>query len=305
VRGSGGDLGRLQRLLAQLCALRPSGDPPQGWARDLVRSWRRRRLSAHLERDWPGGFTLHKGGELVYVPRPLGSKGGHALFHPPRAHPAALAVLHPGSVAVDIGAGLGEWTLPFTRAVGSSGRVLAIEAAPASAAALASTLAANALYQAALVAAAAGERDGIIDFAVPVATARAGAVLQETVRVPLRSLDSLVTEHRLHRLDLVKITVGGHERRVLDGAAATLDRFRPALILATGREAEGDRSAIHYRLRGLGYHPLGILLTGGMAEAGWQPYLAVEPPFRPGERRLLLLVAALSRKASASAGNSR
>jgi FkbM family methyltransferase len=226
----------------------------------------------------------------------------------PRAHPAALAILRPGSVAVDIGAGLGEWTLPFARAVGGSGRVLAVEAAPASAAALASTLAANALHQAALVAGAAGERDGITDFTVPVATSRTSgtAIMQETVRVPLRSLDSLAAERRLHRLDLVKITVGGHERRVLDGGETTLDRFRPVLVLASGREAEGDRAAIHYRLRGLGYHPVGILLAGGMAEAGWQTYLAAEPPFRPGESRLLLLVAAaLSRTALAPAGNSR
>jgi FkbM family methyltransferase len=300
-----GELGRLQSLLARLAALRPSADPP-GWTQRLVRSRRRRRLVTRLERDWPGGFTLHESGELVYVPRPLDKMGRQALFHPPRAHPAALAFLRPGSTAADVGAGLGAWTLPFARAVGGGGRVLAVEAAPANAAALAQTLAANALYQAALFAGAAGEGDGTIDLAVPVVTARGGGIAQETVRVPQRSLDTLAAERRLHRLDLVKITVGGHERRVLDGAEATLDRFRPVLVLATGREAEGDRPAIHYRLRSLGYRPLGILLEQGMAEIGWQPYLAEEPPFRPGERRLLLLTAdPVSRTASAPAGNSR
>jgi FkbM family methyltransferase len=301
-----GELGRLQSLLARLAILRPSADPP-GWTQRLVRSRRRRRLVARLDRDWPGGFILHEGGELVYVPRPLDDRGRQALFHPPRAHPAALAFLRPGSAAVDVGAGLGAWTLPFARAVGGGGRVLAVEAAPANAAALAQTFAANALYQAALFAGAAGERDGTTDLAVPVVAARrGGGIAQETVRVPQRSLDTLAVERRLHRLDLVKITVGGHERQVLDGAEATLDRFRPVLVLAIGREVEGDRPAIHYRLRSLGYRPLGILLEKGMAEIGWQPYLAEEPPLRPGERRLLLLTAdPVSRTAPAPAGNSR
>jgi FkbM family methyltransferase len=304
VKEDGGDLGRLQSLLAQLRALRPSEDP-RGRARRLLRLWRRHRLRVRLERDWPGGFTLHAGGELVYVPRPLDRQARHALFHPPCAHPAALAQLRPGATVADIGAGLGIWTLPFARAVGGSGRVLAIEAAPARAAALAATFAANALHQAEPIACVAGERDGITDFAVPVAAPR-GRGVQEMMRSPLRSLDSLAAERRLHRLDLVKITVGGHERRILDGAEATLDRFRPVVVLATGHEAEVDRPAIHYRLRSLGYRPLGILLESGMIEAGWQPYLAAEPPFRPGEPRLLLLLAAsVSRTASAAAGSSR
>jgi precorrin-6B methylase 2 len=276
VRESGEETGRLQGLLAEIAALRPGADP-QGWASRLWRDRRRRRLSARLARDWPGGFTLHEGGELLYVPRPLDARGRRALFHPPRAHPAALACLRPGAVAADIGAGLGEWALPFARAVLGNGRVLAVEAMPARAAALANTFLANALHQAEPIAGMAGERDG------------AGQAAPRDGTVPQRSLDSLVAERRLHRLDLVKITVGGQERQVLDGAAATLDRFRPVLVLATGGEAEGDRPAIHYRLRGLGYRPLGILLAGGMAAAEWQAYVAAAPPFRPGEWRRMLL----------------
>lgn len=293
---SGDDLLSLQALLAEIAALRPAADP-QGWVSRRWRAGRRRRLVARLAREWPGAFTLHDGGELLYVPRPLDARGRQALFHPPRAHPAVLASLRPGAVAADIGAGLGEWTLPIARAVRGSGRVLAVEAIPARAAALARTFPANALYQAEPIAARAGERDG------------AGAAVQDGPPVPRRSLDSLAAERRLPRLDLVKITVGGQERRVLDGAEATLARFRPVLVLAVGGEAEGDRPAIHYRLRSLGYRPLGILLAGGMAAAEWQSYLAEEPPFRSGARHLLLLVAeagaAVSRRAATPAENIR
>src|SRR5713226_7023271 len=152
-----------------LWKLRPAGAPEPPGAR-LVRRWREKRLLTRLEREWPGGFTLHRNGDLVYVPGPLDARGRHALLHPPRVHPAVLAFVQPGSVAVDVGANLGEWTVPFARSVGAAGRVIAIEPAPRSAAALESTLAVNALRQAEIIRCAIGDRDGMAEFAVPVVT---------------------------------------------------------------------------------------------------------------------------------------
>jgi FkbM family methyltransferase len=271
------ELRRLAALLEELAKARPGGD---GEPLRLVRRWRLRRLLPRLERDWPGGFATHPGGDTVYVPAPLDARGRHALLYPPRAHPAALAHLRPGAVAIDIGAKLGEWTLPLARAVGTGGRVLAIEPAPASAAALGLTLLANALRQAEIVQCTVGEADGP---SLPAAG-------ETPLAVPLRSLDSLAAERRLPRLDLVKIGVEGAERRVLDGAQEVLDRFRPVLVIETGREAQGDRAAIHYRLRHLGYRMLGILLDFGIAEALWTAYIAGEPPFREGGAHNLLLI---------------
>jgi hypothetical protein len=77
---------------------------------------------------------------------------------------------------------------------------------------------------------------------------------------------------------------------VLDGAEATLGRFRPTLVIETGHEAPDDRRAIYDRLCGLGYRMLGILLDHGMAEADWEAYVTLESPFRRGEAHNLLLV---------------
>ena len=294
------DLRELLALLKALWKLRPPGEPEAPGAR-LVRRWREKRLLARVERGWPGGFTLHRTGDLVYVPRPLDRRGRHALLHPPRAHPAALASLRPGAVAIDIGASLGEWTLPLARAVGPAGRVLAVEPLPRSAAALEATLAANSLRQVRVVGCAVGEQDGSAALAVPVVTSAhsdtgtarlGGAGLgYQTLKVCLRTLDSLVGEFGLDRVDLIKIDVEGHERRVLDGAAAILERFHPTLVIETGHEAEGDHPAIRDRLCRLGYRMLGILLDHGMAEADWDAYAAAEPPFRRGDAHNLLLVA--------------
>ena len=289
----------MMALLKALWKLRPPGEPePPGTRR--IRRWREKRLLARLEREWPSGFALHRTGDLVYVPCPLDARGRHALLHPPHVHPAVLGFLQPGSVVIDVGANLGEWTVPFARAVGSTGRVIAVEPAPRSAAALESTLAANALRQAEIVCCAIADHDGTAEFAVPVVisartdtgTARIGPAPTgyDALRVPLRRLDSLAAERNLARLDLVKIDVEGHERSVLDGAASILDRFRPVLVIETGHEADGDRPAIHARLHALRYRMLGILLDHGMAAADWPAYVAIDPPFRAGDAHNLLLV---------------
>ncbi len=288
----------MMALLKALWKLRPPGEPEAPGAR-LVRRWREKRLLARLERDWPGGFTLHRTGDLVYVPHPLDARGRHALLHPPQAHPAVLAFLRPGSAAIDVGANLGEWTVPLARSVGAAGRVIAIEPAPRSAAALEATLAANALRQAEIFRCAIGDHDGQTEFAVPVVTSartdtgRArigpGCTGYEALRVPLRRLESLAAELTLDRLDLIKIDVEGHERQVLDGAASILDQYRPTLVMETGHAAEGDRTAIHDRLRGLDYRMVGILLDHGMATADWKAYVALAPPFRAGDAHNVLL----------------
>jgi FkbM family methyltransferase len=299
LRQEPGDLRPMMALLKALWKLRPPGEPETPGAR-LIRRWREKRLLARLEREWPGGFALHRTGDLVYVPCPLDARGRHALLHPPNVHPAVLSFLRPGSVAIDAGASLGEWTIPFARAVGPAGRVIAIEPAPRSAAALASTLAANALRQAEIVRCALGDHDGTVEFAVPVVTsARSdtgtarigpGCAGYDALQVTLSRLDSVAAERSLARLDLVKIDVEGYERSVLDGAAGILERYRPVIVIETGHEDVADRPAIYARLHALRYRMLGILLDFGMAQADWQGYLALDPPFRSGDPHNLLLV---------------
>ena len=106
----------MMALLKALWKLRPPGEPEAPGAR-LLRRWREKHLLKRLEREWPGGFTLHRTGDLVYVPAPLDARGRQALLHPPRVHPAVLGFLPAGAVVIDIGANLGEWTVPLARAV--------------------------------------------------------------------------------------------------------------------------------------------------------------------------------------------
>src|SRR4029453_1736812 len=51
------------------------------------------------------------------------------------------------------------------------------------------------------------------------------------LQVEVNTLDEFCAESGLERLDVVKIDVEGYESRVLRGGAATLSKFKPALVV--------------------------------------------------------------------------
>ena len=53
------------------------------------------------------------------------------------------------------------------------------------------------------------------------------------VEVPLATLDSIVAELGLERIDYIKMDIEGAERHALQGARETLQQHRPTLSIAT------------------------------------------------------------------------
>jgi FkbM family methyltransferase len=54
-----------------------------------------------------------------------------------------------------------------------------------------------------------------------------------TARVPLTTIDAIVDELKLSRVDFIKMDIEGSEKRALAGAKNTINRFRPRMSIST------------------------------------------------------------------------
>lgn len=151
------------------------------------------------------------------------------------------SVLRPGMTFVDIGANIGLYTLLAAHIVGPEGTLVAVEPSPREQVSLRDNLAANGHVAVRVRTEALGSADGTATLRVT-DTAHAGhntlgapvyastRVIDE-IEVQVTTFDHLVEDEVLKRIDVVKIDVEGAEQLVLDGAEASLRRFRPIVML--------------------------------------------------------------------------
>jgi FkbM family methyltransferase len=150
-------------------------------------------------------------------------------------------ILKDGMVFVDIGAAEGFYTLVAARMVGERGRVLAFEPSPRERARLQRNITINELSNVTIFDCALANEEGNARFLVAEAEhnglntlgafAYDGIACAESLVVPVRRLDDVVTSYAVQRMDMVKIDVEGAELRVLKGAMETLRRFRPIILM--------------------------------------------------------------------------
>ncbi len=169
---------------------------------------------------------------------PLGSEWEAPLYA------AFKEALRPGLTVLDVGASFGLYAIAAARLGAAAGRVVALEPARASAAALGLHLEWNGVADLVeVVEAAAAERDGEEPFweqetsfvasLVESAARQEGASFATPVsasRVPAVTLDGLCARRGLDP-DVVKIDAEGGEARVLRGGRALLARRRAVVFL--------------------------------------------------------------------------
>lgn len=173
-----------------------------------------------------------------------------------------------GVVALDCGANIGVHTVEWARAMQGWGQVLAIEAQERLYYALAGNIAINNCFNARAIHAAVGAAEGMIHVPVPDYTAPGSfgslEIRQRTSNefigqkldysagagqpTRLLAIDSL----ELARVDFFKLDVEGMEVEALDGAARTLARCRPSILVET---IKSDQTALGERLARHGYRP--------------------------------------------------
>lgn len=157
-----------------------------------------------------------------------------------------LGFLKPGDTAIDVGAFKGTHTLPIANAIRGPGAALhALEANPAMAAALRPRLATHDYAFVTLHEVAAGAEDGEAGFVVALDSPGYSGLQQReydqpnmrTERITVRRvrLDSLLPD--LPALAFIKLDIEGGEFDALRGAAAMVDRHRPAISFEFGHRS--------------------------------------------------------------------
>lgn len=185
-------------------------------------------------------------------------------------HQALAPVLRPciplDGVVFDVGAHAGQFTKLFA-SLAPQGRVFAFEPSRYARGILSEVVRLRSLAMVEIVPAALGARQESLALSTPLKTGGSlgfglahlgkaeGAARLETV--PVWTLDAFFARRLLARLDFIKADIEGFEGRLLAGAAETLARFRPALLLefdASRLARAGDEPAqIFAQLAALGY----------------------------------------------------
>jgi FkbM family methyltransferase len=151
-----------------------------------------------------------------------------------------IAQLEEGDVVLDLGCYSGLTSIAFSRRVGQSGKVVALEPDPASFSAAQNNIARHVLLNKidniVLMNIAASSSRGVISFASDGTMGAAnasvvGSYRGDSVEVNCLGLQDIADTCHLEKIDLIKIDIEGSELDVLAAAESFFKRFRPKLIV--------------------------------------------------------------------------
>jgi FkbM family methyltransferase len=136
---------------------------------------------------------------------------------------------HEGDVIVDVGAGRGEDTFAFSRAVGKKGRVIAIEAHPPSFAILEKFCTLNGLKNVTALQLALMDKPGKVRIH-PFDSSWTGNAVQygngSEPEVGATTLENLCEVQRIESISFLKMNIEGAERYALVGMGSVMSRIR-------------------------------------------------------------------------------
>jgi FkbM family methyltransferase len=127
----------------------------------------------------------------------------------------------PGDTIIDIGSGIGEEAIVFSKMVGNGGRVISIEANPEVFAVLEEIVRLNGLTNVALHNVAINTSDDEVEISVDDASFLGGSIgvrsgSGKSFTVPGFRFDSFVKKNTIQQVNLLKVNIEGAERFVID-----------------------------------------------------------------------------------------
>ncbi len=161
-------------------------------------------------------------------------------YHEPGLTRQIQRIFQPGFVAFDVGANVGSHSLIMSDRAGKDGKIFAVEPNPVAAQRLRENIALNQLDNIVVLSSAFSDTPGEKKLFVPVeGTSNRGVaslypenVNYQRVEVPVEviTMDEVVRERGLSRLDFIKIDTEGNELKVLRGARNCIAKYRPLIV---------------------------------------------------------------------------
>lgn len=147
-------------------------------------------------------------------------------------------ILKKGFYAFDVGANIGCHTLILSSLVGENGKVIAIEPHPKIFERLIKNLSINRITNVKALQCALSDISGnSILYSVAERNPNKGISSlgflpgnQNKIQVQCKTLDEIMVEENISKLDIIKIDVEGYEYNVLIGAKNTIKKFRPYIL---------------------------------------------------------------------------
>lgn len=205
------------------------------------------------------GMTLFGYESDLFIAHTINRTG----YWEPELEAVIRALVRPGAVALDIGANIGYFTAILAECVGSSGKVISIEALNPLARLIEKSKQYNNWHQVTIKNVALSNEQGSAYFLVNSINPGGSCIVSPSeaevkqrirpksiITVPTSSLDDLIHDSKMiDRVDYIKIDVEGAEWLVLQGARKILERYKPIITM--------EFSPMRYRLQG--QDPINVL----------------------------------------------
>lgn len=180
--------------------------------------------------------VLKTDGQKILVADPSRSYIGGSIYYTglwePEATRCICSKIRPGTVAVDVGAHTGYYTLLFAKRVGPQGQVLAFEPEERGLDFLRKNIAMNGRENVTVWPVALSNRTGrLVEKECGFFISEDDQADGKSCGLEVRVFDDLARQGGLDRVDIVKIDVEGAELDVLEGMQQTLDRWHPGILL--------------------------------------------------------------------------
>jgi len=176
-------------------------------------------------------------------------------YHEPGLTRQIKRIFQPGFVAFDVGANVGSHSLIMSDRAGEDGKVFSVEPNPKAYQRLLENITLNKLSNIEVLCCAFSDIPGENKLFVPVeGTANRGVaslypdnVNYQRVEVPVEviTMDEVVRDQGLSRLDFIKIDTEGNELKVLRGARNCIAEYLPFIVFEYDRRS-WDNSGTHF-----------------------------------------------------------